>query len=96
MNKSDLANELAKKGYSKRKANKLLGDVFDVVADALTDGHEVRLSGIGVIVPRVTEEREFWSNLSKKHVHIPKRVTLTFRVSKAFRQDMTEMSPLIN
>jgi nucleoid DNA-binding protein len=97
MNKYDLADELAKKeGYSKRKSLKVLGDVFDVIADALTDGHTVRMSGIGTIIPKITEGRDFWSNLSKTNVTIPKRVSITFRVSKAFRKDLTELSPLIN
>ena len=95
MNKKELTESLAEKGYTKKDAHRILNDFFDVVGDALMDGHEVRLSGIGVLTPSVSEERTFWSGLLKESVTVPRRIHLKFRPSKGFQRDMTHASPLM-
>jgi len=95
MNKKELTEALSEKGYTKKDAHRILNDMFDVVADSLMDGHEVRLSGIGVLTPHVSQERTFWSGLLKESVTVPRRVQLKFRPSKGFQRDMTLESPLM-
>ena len=95
MNKKDLTEALSEKGYTKKDSHKILNDLFDVVADSLMDGHEVRLSGIGVLTPHVSQERTFWSGLLSQRVTVPRRIHLKFRPSKGFQRDMTETSPLM-
>ena len=95
MNKKDLTEALAEKGYTKKDAHKVINDLFDVVANSLMDGHEVRLSGIGVLTPSVSKERTFWSGLLEKRVTVPKRIHLKFRPSKGFQRDLTSATTLI-
>ena len=49
MNKNDLSQHLSERaGLSKTDAAKAVDGVFDLIADALKTGDEVRLTGFGV------------------------------------------------
>jgi len=95
VNKKELAEALAAKiGTTYVDANAQLTNVFDVIADALMDGHDVHMTGIGVIRPKVYEERQMWSNILKEYVTVPKKVVLRLKTSRGFSADMANNSPL--
>ena len=51
MNKNDLIQQLSDRtGLAKNDAGKAVDGVFDLIADALKAGDEVRLTGFGVFV----------------------------------------------
>lgn len=51
MNKNDLIQHLSDRtGLGKTEAAKAVDGVFDIIADALKSGDEVRLTGFGVFV----------------------------------------------
>ena len=58
MNKNDIVERLALKGYTKADADIILCDVFNMITEALIDGESVRILGFGTFEVRDYVQRE--------------------------------------
>lgn len=47
MNKDGLINRLSECGYTKKDANTIIDDIFDLITDILASGESVMVSGFG-------------------------------------------------
>ena len=58
MNKTDLVNAVAEKGFSKKDADAAIAAVFDSITAALAKGDKVQLVGFGTFEVRERAARE--------------------------------------
>ena len=58
MNKTDLVNAVAEKGFSKKDADKAVAAVFEAVEGALVKGDKVQLVGFGTFEVRERAAKE--------------------------------------
>lgn len=58
MNRTDIVNRIAEKGYTKKAAEVILDDLVLVITEALSKGEEVKLHGFGTFSVRTVEDRE--------------------------------------
>lgn len=80
MTKSDLIQRLSKDtGLPQGQAGKFVNDVFDVIAEALQKGEEVRITGFGTFRASETKERVGRNPRTGEEITIPagKRVGFT-------------------
>lgn len=58
MNKTDLVNAVAEKGFSKKDADKAVAAVFEAIEGALVKGDKVQLVGFGTFETRARAAKE--------------------------------------
>ena len=58
LTKNEIIERLAAKGYTKKDSATIIGDVLDVITEALVKGEEVQFHGFGKFCVREMAERE--------------------------------------
>ena len=71
MNREEIIDRLAKKGYTKKSANLIIDDVVRVITEALVEGEEVQLHGFGTFYVRNMAPRDTNDLLSGERITIP-------------------------
>ena len=87
MNKNDLATVVAvKTGTTKSYATKVLNSVLDGIADALSEGKEVRLIGFGTF--RITQRNASQGRNPRtgERIMIPASLVPRFKAGKALKE----------
>lgn len=89
MTKSELIALLAEKNeVSKKVAGKLFDDTFEAIKGELLKGEAVQVSGFGVFKPKTTKARDGLNPATKEKVHIPSKKSVSFKVAKAFKDEL--------
>lgn len=80
LTKADLADHLFDEvGLNKREAKDIVDGFFDVIHDALAEGHRVKLSGFGNFELRRKNSRPGRNPKTGEEIPISARTVVTFR-----------------
>ena len=83
MNKSELTAAAAQAaGVQKKDAERLLNAAIDIIAQKLSQGESVQLSGFGTFEVRNREARVGRNPVTRKSVEIPATKVPAFKASK--------------
>ena len=83
MNKSELTAAAAQAaGIQKKDAERLLNAAIDIIAQKLSQGESVQLSGFGTFEVRNREARVGRNPVTRKSVEIPATKVPAFKASK--------------
>ncbi len=86
MNKTELISAVAEKAsITKKDADKIVSDVFDVIADAMKKGDKVQLVGFGTFEVRNRAARKGLNPLTKQPINIPASKAPVFKAGKALK-----------
>lgn len=91
MVKSDIIEAVrSRTGLAKKDAERAVNTLFDVVADALSLGERVDVSGFGCFVIRDTPSRKVRHPVSRKTIHIPSKSKVQFKPSPSVVRSVGE------
>lgn len=83
MNKGELLNEIkAKTGASAKETEAFLAAFWDTVKEALANGDEVNLAGIGSFKIKERAEHEGINPATKEKIVVPAKKVVAFKASK--------------
>ena len=86
MNKSELTAAAAQAaGIQKKDAERLLNAAIDIIAQKLSQGESVQLSGFGTFEVRNREARVGRNPVTRKTVEIPATKVPAFKASKGLK-----------
>ncbi|MBO5891297.1 MAG: HU family DNA-binding protein [Oscillospiraceae bacterium] len=86
MNKSELIAAAAQAaGVQKKDAERLLNAAIDIIAQKLSQGESVQLSGFGTFEVRNREARVGRNPVTRKSVEIPATKVPAFKASKGLK-----------
>ena len=89
MNKAGLTAAIVKKtGFTKKDAEKALGAVTDVIAEALAAGEKVQVVGFGSFEVRNRPARVARNPRTGEEITIEASKTASFRVGKALKDSI--------
>lgn len=81
--KTEMIYSIAKLGYSKSEAERIVDKFTDTIAENLCEGRTVALTGVGVLSPTVSEPRVMQVGGSNKKV--PSTIQVRFRISEKLK-----------
>lgn len=87
MNKSDLIDHIAQKfNLPRKKAEAVVGSIFDTMAETLAQGGRIEIRGFGSFVSKFYEEYQGRNPRTGEPIHVaPKRLPF-FKVGKELRE----------
>ena len=86
MNKSSLSAAVhAATGGPKSTVNAVVSATIDAIADALRNGEEVKLPGIGTLKPKPVAERTRRNPATGKEVTVPAHTKIVFKPAAGLR-----------
>ncbi|NLA72936.1 MAG: HU family DNA-binding protein [Clostridiales bacterium] len=85
MNKTELVNEVAKAGFSKKDADAAVSAVFESITEALRSGDKVQLVGFGTFSVRERAAKEGLNPRTKERIQIPATKVPGFKAGKALK-----------
>lgn len=86
MNKSSLSAAVhAATGGPKSTVNAVVSATIDAIADALRNGEEVKLPGIGTLKPKPVAERTRRNPATGKEVTVPAHTKVVFKPAAGLR-----------
>jgi len=80
----------AQVGITKKEANGVVDDVFDIMRDALLAGDKLKISGFGNWVVRDKAARRGRNPQTNEDIIIARRRVLTFKPSQVLRAALNE------
>lgn len=83
-----LAEQMVKKGYSKKQSSKFIKDLCDTIVDLVMDGHEVVLPGFGKYSIRYTRPRTVY--LNNRVEELPRKTSIKFTPSSSLKRSLNE------
>lgn len=89
--KIDMANYIsAVEDVSLSKASKILNSCFEFIADRISEGEKVVVTGFGTFEPRWLEASSGFDPNGNRY-SVPKRMTVRFRPSVNVKRGLKEM-----
>ena len=86
MNKSSLSAAVhAATGGTRSTVNAVVSATIDAIADALRNGEEVKLPGIGTLKPKPVAERTRRNPATGKEVTVPAHTKVVFKPAAGLR-----------
>ena len=91
MNKTELiAAVAAKTGSTKKDAESLISVTFDTIAQELSQGEKVQVSGFGIFEVKNREARVGRNPHTKQAIEIPASKVPAFKAAKALKDAVAE------
>ena len=91
MNKTELiAAVAAKTGITKKDAESLISVTFDTIAQELSQGEKVQVSGFGIFEVKNREARVGRNPHTKQAIEIPAYKVPAFKAAKALKDAVAE------
>jgi integration host factor subunit alpha len=90
LRKSDIAEEIANLGLSRKKATNLIEHLLEVIKKSLTEGEDVLISGFGKFSVRKKRERMGRNPETGKAMLLSKRRVISFRCSSLLRDNISK------
>lgn len=85
-NRMDLIDQVAERlDMTKSDTTRAIDAFLTAVEDALTAGHDVRISGLGCFTPVARPARQARNPRTGAQVHVPANTTLRFRLSRRLK-----------
>ena len=92
MNHKELQVELARRlGITQKAVAPLLEATASAVVDSLQENTSLSLSGLGILEVRKKQNRVLVNPVSKQKMVIPPKLSLTFKVSSAFKNKLKNL-----
>ncbi len=93
--KKDLVSALGQKaGINKVQAESLVNDVLEIIAEKLSEGHEVTFRRFGTFAIKVAKPKIGRNpNRPTKQVTIPKRCVLRFNPADELKKAISKLDP---
>ena len=86
MKKSELIAQLADSNdLSRRQAEKVIDDFWELIADELAKGEKVVLSGLGTLEVRTRVARSGRNPRTGEEINVPEQKTPAFKVGKILK-----------
>lgn len=85
MNKTELVNAVAEKGFSKKDAEAAVKAVFETVTEALAKGEKVQLIGFGTFEVRARAEKEARNPRTKEVIKVAATKVPAFKAGQALK-----------
>ena len=89
---ADFIERLADKGYTKKDSAVILGDVLDIIYDAIKHGEEVRLMGFGSFSEKRTNAKEYVDVHTGERAKTKPHNKVSFKAGNALKR-LAEMAP---
>lgn len=90
LDRNDIIEKVAAKGYTKKDAKVILDDIFEVITEALADGEDVKLHGFGTFCVREIASRTTKDYRSGERITIPSHKVPKFVPGGALRRAVKE------
>jgi integration host factor subunit alpha len=91
MTKADIITQVYEKlGFSKRESSITVEHFFDIVKDYLTNGENVKISGLGNFIARKKKARKGRNPQTGDEIEIAPRTVLTFRLSQVLKEELND------
>lgn len=90
MNKQDIVNKLAEKGYTKKDSSCILDDVFAVITEAMIAGEEVKIHGFGVFSVVERAPRRTLDLKTQEYIDVPARKAPKFKAGTLLNRAIKE------
>lgn len=85
MNKTDLVNAVAAKGFSKKDADAAVKAVLDSITEALKNGEKVQLIGFGTFEVRERAEKEARNPRTGETIKVAATKVPAFKAGQALK-----------
>lgn len=85
MNKTDLVNAVAAKGFSKKDADAAVKAVFDSITEALKNGEKVQLIGFGTFEVRDRAAKEARNPSTGEKIKVAATKVPAFKAGQALK-----------
>ena len=85
MNKTELINAVAAKGFSKKDADAAVKAVFDSITEALKNGEKVQLIGFGTFEVRERAEKEARNPRTGETIKVAATKVPAFKAGQALK-----------
>lgn len=91
MTKSQFVSALAKKGYKKKEAEKIISDVFDTITETLAKGEKVSITNFGVFEVKQRAQKKVLNPQTKEPVVVEPRMAAVFRAGSELKQKVANI-----
>lgn len=91
MNKAELSSAVAQRmegDITKKAAAEAVNAVFEVIAETLSDGEKIAISGFGSFEPRMRKARTAKSPVTGESIEVPETMAPAFRASKLLKNQV--------
>jgi len=89
MTKADIVAQVYEKlGFSKRESLQTVEHFFDILKGYLTNGENVKLSGLGNFIVRKKKARKGRNPQTGDAIELAPRTVLTFRLSQVLKGEL--------
>ena len=85
LTKSDIIEDLAKTGLTRKKSGEMLENLLEIIKKRLENGEEVLISGFGKFCVRVKNQRRGRNPATGADLTLPARKVVTFKCSGKLR-----------
>ena len=75
-------------GFSKTESSSTVGHFFDIIKTCLTEGTNVKISGLGSFIVRKKKARKGRNPQTGDEIEIAPRTVLSFRLSQVLREEL--------
>ena len=89
---ADFIDRLADKGYTKKDSAVIIGDVLDVIYEAIENGEEVKLMGFGSFSVKKTKAKEYVDVHTGKRAKTAPHNKVSFKAGNALKRS-AELAP---
>lgn len=91
LNRREMIDIVAEKArISKRDAREAIDTTIELVQSALLNGTEVNITNFGVFTPKTRVTRDGTDPKTHQRIEIKGKKTVSFRVSKAFKEELNK------
>jgi DNA-binding protein HU-beta len=90
MAKEIIAQLAEKSNITRKQAEEVYRNVFDLLKESLKEGESVRIHGFGSFTVKERAKREGRNPSTGKPITIPACKTVAFKLSEAFKQGLNE------
>lgn len=90
LQKQELVERLAKKGYTKKDSKTILDDVFNVVMEGLVEGNSVQVHGFGTFEVREYNAKEIAAVRTGETIMVPAYKAPRFIPGKLLKRAVKE------
>ena len=91
INKKDIIDALSEEKYiSKKESREVIEYLLDLIAETLSEGKEVNITGFGSFSPRYKKARECVDPNTHEKISVGESVTVKFKPSKELKEKLNK------
>jgi integration host factor subunit alpha len=91
MTKADIIAQVYEKlGFPKRESSDTVEHFFNIVQSCLTEGTNVKISGLGNFIVRKKKARKGRNPQTGDEIELAPRTVLTFRLSQVLKEELND------